>query len=333
MDRNISLAHGAGGEAYRQLVREVFLPVFHSEELAPLSDAAVLNTGGHKTAFTTDGYVVKPLFFPGGDIGRLAVCGTVNDLAVSGAKPRFLSVAMVIEAGLPIDKLKTIARSMADACKEAGVVIATGDTKVVEHGAADEIFITTAGVGEFYDRYQPTIGRVLAGDVIITSGPFASHGAAVMAARMQMDFSPPVTSDVRPLAGMIKEVLDTGADVHAMRDPTRGGAAATLCEWAEAGVNITIDEPALPVKDGARAVCALLGLDPLFCANEGVVLLSVDARGADKVLRALKSHPYGESAAIIGQVSEGGGRVHVQTAYGTKRRLLMPAGELLPRIC
>lgn len=338
MKQEIDLTHGAGGEAYRELVREVFLPAYGSAELGALGDSAVCSVGGSgEIAFTTDGFVVWPLFFPGGDVGSLAVSGTVNDLAVAGAVPRYLSVAMIAEAGLPTETLRRISASIAATAAKAGVHVVTGDTKVVERGRADGVYITTAGVGTFDGGWARPPQTVLPGDALLVSGPLASHGLAVMAARAKLDFSPPIESDARPLAALIRTVLAAGLPVHAMRDPTRGGLAATLCEWAEgAAVDLTIHEDALPVRADVRAACEMLGLDPLFCANEGVCVFALPAEHAAEALRLLRAHPDGRFAAIVGEAApaaQSAGRVVIDTGYGTLRRVTMPAGELLPRIC
>lgn len=337
MKQEIDLSHGSGGEAYRELVREVFLPAYGSPELCELGDSAVCGThGAGELAFTTDGFVVWPLFFPGGDAGSLAVSGTVNDLAVAGAVPCYLSVAMIAEAGLPTDTLRRLAASIAATAKKAGVRVVTGDTKVVEHGRADGVYITTSGVGTFDGGWARPPQRVSPGDALLVSGPIASHGLAVMAAREKLSFDPPIQSDAKPLASLVRTVL-AAVPVHAMRDPTRGGLGATLCEWAgESGVDLVIREEALPVQKDVRAACGLLGLDPLFCANEGVCAFAVPPGQAEETLALLRSHPDGRLAAVVGYASaaaEEEGHVCVDTGYGTFRRVTMPAGELLPRIC
>ncbi len=328
----ITLAHGSGGRAYRELVEQVFAPAFQNEYLTPLTDSAVC-PGSGTIALTTDGYVVTPLFFPGGDIGRLAVSGTVNDLAVSGAIPRYLTVGMVLETGLPIEMLQRVVRSMAQTAAEAGVHIVTGDTKVVEAGGCSGLHITTAGVGLFPEGARIPAQRPQAGDVILASGSIGSHGMAVMAARHNLAFDPPIESDVRPMAQAVRAVLDTGAEVRAMRDPTRGGVAGTLSEWAGARLDIALKEEALPVRADVRDACAILGIDPLYVANEGVVLFSLREEDAERALTAIRLQTGCEHAAIIGRVSEGRGSVFAKTRIGTFRRILPPTGELLPRIC
>ena len=332
MTDQITLAHGSGGRDYRELVERIFAPAFHNEFLSPLTDAAVL-PAGDRIAMTTDGFVVTPLFFPGGDIGRLAVCGTVNDLAVSGAVPRYLSCAMVLEAGLSLDTLKRVVDSMADTAREAGVFIVTGDTKVVEPGGCAGLYITTAGVGTFPAGKEIPPQQPQAGDVILASAPIASHGMAVMAARHNLRFDPAIESDVRPLNHVIRAVLDARVTVRAMRDPTRGGVAGTLSEWAGRTLDITLNEDALPVRADVRAACAILGIDPVYVANEGVSLFSLPADQAQTALAAIRMVDGGTEAAIIGSVSSGTGRVFAKTQIGTFRRILPPSGELLPRIC
>ncbi len=334
MDDVISLAHGAGGEKYRELVAEVFLPAFKNEYIDPLGDAAIL-PGAEKIAMTTDSFVVRPLFFPGGDIGSLAVSGTVNDLAVSGASPRYLSVGMVIEAGFSVSTLHRIAESMAHTAESAGVRIVTGDTKVIENrGLPDGITVNTAGVGVFPPDWEIPSQRIAAGDKIIVSGCIASHGMAIMNERNRLGFSPPIESDAMPLAGMVQNVLaDTECTVHAMRDPTRGGLAAVLCEWMVHGCDIVLYNGAVPVRKDVSAACALLGLDPLYIANEGVIVFCVPSGCADRVLSRLHDTPQGKNAVIAGEVRQGRGAVLEETEVGSLRAINMPRGELLPRIC
>lgn len=332
MTERITLAHGSGGWAYRELVEEIFAPAFQNEYLSPLTDSAVC-PGAEKLAFTTDGYVVTPLFFPGGDIGRLAVSGTVNDLAVSGVVPRYLSVSMVLETGLEIETLRRIVRSMADTAKEANVSIVTGDTKVVETGGCAGVHISTAGVGLFAKDARIPPQRPQAGDCILFSGSIGSHGMAVMAARHALAFDPPIVSDVRPMADAVQAVLRTGCLVSAMRDPTRGGVAETLTEWAGRSLDISLDEEALPVRADVISACAVLGIDPVYVANEGVVLFSLPESGADQALAALKTIPGCENAAVVGRVAKGSGRVFFRTRIGTCRRVLPLEGAVLPRIC
>jgi hydrogenase expression/formation protein HypE len=332
MQKKIALAHGSGGEAYRELVQEVFLPAYSNDMLRPLTDSAIC-AAGETIAMTTDSYVIKPLFFPGGDIGRLCVSGTVNDLAVSGACPRYLSVGMIIEAGFEMEDLLRIVNSIAMTAKEAEVSIVTGDTKVVEGGSADGIFINTAGIGVFTEERQPLPQKIAPGDKIIISGCMASHGMAIMAARENMGFTPTIESDVAPIAALVDRVLKNGCKVNAMRDPTRGGAAATLCEWVTRDTDIAIHDSMLPVRSDVSAACEILGMDPLYIANEGIMLLSVPVPYAEQVLMSLHSVDSGKNAAIIGEVNKGCGDVYAVTDYGTKRKIMMPRGEILPRIC
>lgn len=332
MQKKITLAHGSGGEAYRELVQKVFLPAYSNDILRPLTDSAICSAG-EKIAMTTDSYVIKPLFFPGGDIGRLCVSGTVNDLAVSGACPKYISVGMIIEAGFDMETLVRIVESIAMTAKEAGVCIVTGDTKVVEGGSADGIFINTAGVGVFSKDRPPLAQKIAAGDKIIISGFMASHGMAIMAARENMGFTPPIQSDVAPLAALAERVLQKGFEVNAMRDPTRGGVAASLCEWVSQDTDIAIYDKFLPVRPDVSAACDILGMDPLYIANEGIMLLSVPERYADNALESLHSVDAGKNAVIIGEVKKGCGNVYALTDYGTSRKIMMPRGELLPRIC
>lgn len=334
MEDIITMAHGSGGAAYQRLVTDVFLPAFANNMLSPLGDAAVCAASGTKLAFTTDSFVVRPRFFPGGDIGRLAVCGTVNDIAMSGAAPAYLSVGMILEAGLPIAELRLIVESMALAAREADVAIVTGDTKVVEAGSCDGIFINTAGVGLFTREPLGVCPRL--GDMILVSGGLAEHGLAVLAARQGFDFQPPLASDVAPLASLAACLLEAAPQTSCLRDPTRGGVAATMHEWAHsAGFTIIVEEEHLPVKQAVSAACALLGLDPLYVANEGKLLAAVPENQAQAALAALRSHPLGREAAIIGRVGQAqtGMPVLLRTAYGGERLLDIPRGELLPRIC
>ncbi len=334
MDDYITLAHGSGGEKYRELVREVFLPAYSNEYLDPLTDSAILQ-GSEKIAMTTDSYVVRPLFFPGGDIGSLAVSGTVNDLAVSGACPKYISVGMILEAGLETAVLKKAVSSIARTAKEADVHIVTGDTKVIEsRGGSDGIFINTAGVGVFPEGRAVPTQKPEDGDLIIISGYAASHGMAVMAEREHLEFSPPIQSDAAPLGKLVQEVLQNKNNtVHAMRDPTRGGVAAVLCEWAATDTDIYIYDSAVPVRPDVSAACRLLGMDPLFIANEGIIMFAVPESCAESVLLSIKNNEKGKNAVIIGEVKKGSGAVYAKTEVGSKRRIIMPRGELLPRIC
>ncbi len=332
-DDRILLAHGSGGKVSHRLIDELFMKAFANPALSKEDDAAVLD-GGARLAFTTDSYVVKPVFFPGGDIGKLAVCGTVNDLAMSGAVPKYLSAAFVIEEGFPMGDLKTIVSSMVKAAEEAGVSIVTGDTKVVERGGADQIFINTAGVGILGEGVDVSASNLKPGDKVLISGSIGDHGVAVMSKRENLSFRTAIESDCAPLNAMTAAILGSGAKVHTFRDPTRGGLASTLNEFAEqSGVAITIDESAIVIADQVRGACEMLGLDPYQVANEGKMVAIVPAADADKALAAMRSDKYGKNAVIIGDVNAGGPRVHIKTAVGTTRILDMLIGEQLPRIC
>lgn len=330
MADTITLAHGSGGKAYKELIESVFIPAFSNECLSRLTDSAVCS-GADKLAFTTDSYCVSPLFFPGGDIGRLSVCGTVNDLSASGAVPKYISVGMIIEAGFPIDSLKRICASMAQAAKEANVIIVTGDTKVVEKGNADGIYINTAGIGLF--ECEPVPQQVMAGDMIIASGQIGNHGIAIMSARENIEFTPPFESDAAPLNRLAQAAMRICPEVHAMRDPTRGGLAQSLCEWSCSDIDIAVYDSKIPQKVSVSAACELLGLDIMQIANEGVMLFAVPRDYAEAVVQALRKERYGEHACIIGEAIKGTGNVYAVSELGTKRIIRMPVGELLPRIC
>ncbi len=332
--RYIEMRHGAGGDAYRQLVEQIFLPYFGNPYLNALQDSAICPAEGEKLAITTDSFVVKPRFFPGGDIGRLAVCGTVNDLSMSGAVPRYLTMGMIIENGFPLDELERICASVAQAAAEAQVTVVTGDTKVVESGGADGIYINTAGVGVFLPAYPPLPGKIIEGDVILLSGGLAEHGLAVLAAREKLDFDPPLCSDVAPLNQLTAVLRQAAADVHALRDPTRGGLAVTLNEWAsDSGLDILLDEEAVPLKPAVRAACELLGLDPLAIANEGKFVAALPPRQAEAALSALHRNSLAPDATVIGRVVAGSGKLFCQNTFGGRRMIAMPQGEQLPRIC
>jgi hydrogenase expression/formation protein HypE len=337
MSDTILLAHGSGGQLTHALIREVFARHLSNPALDELGDAALLEwpAGSGRLALTTDSYVVQPLFFPGGDIGKLAVCGTVNDLAVAGATPRYLSAGFILEEGLPRATLERVVASMAETARQAGVAVVTGDTKVVERGAADGLFINTAGVGFVPAGRALSPARLRPGDLIVVSGTVGDHGMAVMMQREGLTFSSALVSDCAPLNGLIEALLEAApAGVRCMRDPTRGGLATTLNEWAQAGVGIALDEPAIPVRDEVRAICEILGLDPLYAANEGKVLIGLSAEAAEVGLAALRAHPLGRRAAVIGCVTaEHPGRVILRTPLGARRILEMLAGAQLPRIC
>ena len=334
--QTILMAHGSGGQLSHELVERVFVRHFANAVLADLNDAAVLQFSAGQLAFTTDSYVISPLFFPGGDIGRLAVCGTVNDLAVVGAEPLYLSAGFIIEEGLPVETLERVTISMAETARAAGVQIVTGDTKVVNHGAADRLFINTAGVGQVPSGMRLSPSNLCPGDQILISGTVGDHGMAVMMEREGLQLSSSLRSDCAPLNGLISDLLAAcpGA-VRCMRDPTRGGVVSTLNEWASAArVGIEIDETAIPVREQVRGACEILGLDPLYVANEGKVVVVVDPGYVEVALDALRAHPMGLDAAIVGRITgEHPRRVVLCTMLGSHRILDMLVGEQLPRIC
>ncbi|MGQ9571703.1 MAG: hydrogenase expression/formation protein HypE [Dehalococcoidia bacterium] len=335
----ILLAHGSGGRLSHELVAKEFVPPWANSILDQLNDSAVFalskDGSGPRLAFTTDSYVVKPLFFKGGDIGRLAVCGTVNDLAMVGAKPLYLSASFVIEEGLPLATMRAVVRSMREAAAEAGVQIVTGDTKVVERGAADGLFVNTTGLGFLPPGVEIGGDRARVGDAIILSGSIGDHGIAVLSQREGLEFESPVASDVAPLNGLVAAMLAASPNIHVLRDPTRGGLATSLNEIAhQSGVGIHIEEPKIPVNDGVLGACEMLGFDPLYVANEGKLVAIVAPADADKVLTVMRQTRYGEEAAIIGQVvAEPQGKVLMKTTIGGTRIVHMLVGEMLPRIC
>lgn len=334
MSKTILLAHGSGSKLSRELIESRLLRPLNNEILAKLDDSAVLDLKG-RIAFTTDSYVVNPIFFPGGDIGKLAVCGTVNDLSMSGAVPVFMSLSLIIEEGLSFDVLDRVVKSIKEAAEEAGVQIVTGDTKVVNRGSADRLFINTSGIGLVPDGVDISGSNAKAADKIILSGYIGDHGIAVMSQREGLKFSVPVQSDCAPLNTLVARMLEASPLIHCLRDPTRGGLASTLNEFtAQSGVGITLYEGAIPVRESVRAACELLGFDPLYVANEGKLAAVVDAMAADTVLAAMKEHPYGKDAAVIGEVTaEHQKRVVLSTRLGTSRIVDVLSGELLPRIC
>jgi len=329
----ILLAHGSGGKLMHDLI-ESFMPDLANPILDKLDDSAVFEVSG-KLAFTTDSYTVNPIFFPGGDIGRLAVCGTVNDLSMSGARPLYLSLAFIIEEGLPVADLKKIVASIKKAAGEAGVKIVTGDTKVVNHGSADKLFINTAGVGIVPEGIDISTANARPGDKIIISGNIGDHGIAVLSKREGLNFQVPVPSDCAPLNNLVADMLAASANIHCLRDPTRGGLATTLNDFAgQSKVGIRIEEDKIPVDRAVLAACELLGLDPLHIANEGKLAAVVAREDADAILKRMKQNKYGKNAAIIGEaVAEHPGRVVMKTSLGASRIVDMPVGELLPRIC
>lgn len=332
----VLLGHGSGGRLSAELLRRVFLPAFPSEALAALEDQATIRLGsGARVAFTTDSYVVRPIFFPGGDIGRLAICGTVNDLAVGGARPMFLSAAFILEEGLPVDDLNRIVNSMQAACAEAGVAMVTGDTKVVDRGKCDAVFITTTGIGVIPDGIELSIHNARPGDRIIVSGPVGDHGIAVMSAREGLEFETELKSDCAPLAELTRRMLDECPSIRCMRDPTRGGLASVLNELAAASrVGVKLTETAVPVRPEVRAACEMLGFDSLYVACEGRLIAVVPPANADQLVEVMRAHPLGRGAAVIGEaVAEHRGTVTLRTAIGGQRVVPLLAGDQLPRIC
>ncbi len=336
----ITMAHGSGGKAMRDLIDDVFVSAFDNHELNKLEDQAcfdlsTLNALGHRLALTTDSYVVDPLFFPGGDIGKLAITGTVNDLAVGGAQPLYLTCGMIIEEGLPVDTLRTIAASMRQTADLAGVKIVTGDTKVVPRGAADKLFINTAGIGVIPTGINIAANRAQVGDVIVINGYIGDHGAAIVDARGDMALQNSIETDCQPLNSLIAAMLKVCPDIHCMRDATRGGIATVLNEFAHSSqVGIRLKETALPIRDEVRGMCEILGLDPLYLANEGKVVAIIPAQAAEQVLNVMRAHPDGRHSAIIAEVTEKPvARVIMATLFGGERVVDMLVGEQLPRIC
>jgi len=334
-DSVVQLAHGGGGRKTARLVEGMFAPAFASAVLNELGDGAVLDAGGQRLAFSTDTFVVQPAFFPGGDIGSLAVHGTVNDLAMCGAEPLALSAAFVLEEGFAMQDLRRIVASMAEAASAAGVPIVTGDTKVVDRGKGDGIYVNTSGIGRVRDGIRVGPDRATPGDVILVSGPVGDHGIAVMAARSGLELRTALRSDSACVLPVVRALLDAVPGVHTLRDPTRGGLATALCEIAASSrVGVCLDEAAVPVRPEVRAACELLGFDPLYIACEGRFLAIVSAADADRALSALASLPAGAAACRIGEVAAGPpGRVLLRTALGSHRRLERLSGEQLPRIC
>ena len=331
----VLLGHGSGGKLSADLIRNLFLPLFANPTLERLEDQAVLPVGGVRLAFTTDSFVVKPLFFPGGDIGSLAVHGTVNDLAMGGAMPLALSAAFIIEEGLPVETLARIAESMARAARQAGVEIVTGDTKVVERGKGDGVFINTTGIGLVRDGVELSASAARPGDVVLVSGYLGDHGIAIMAQREGLEFDCPVASDSAALHTLVAAMLDASTSIRALRDPTRGGLASTLNEIAgQSRAGIALDEGAIAVREAVRGACELLGLDPLYVANEGKLVAIVAPEAAGAVLAAMREHPLGRDAARIGAVTAANaGLVTLRTLLGVSRVVDMLSGDQLPRIC
>jgi hydrogenase expression/formation protein HypE len=332
MSDKILLGHGSGGKLMHELVRLHFSPAFGIEGTG---DSAIVSPPSGKLAYTTDSYVVTPLFFPGGNIGDLAVNGTVNDLAVAGAEPLFLTTGFIIEEGFPLADLKAIIASMSDAARKSGIKIVAGDTKVVNKGKADGIFINTSGIGIVPDGRMISASKIQKGDAIIISGEIGSHGTAVIAERNGLTFNPPITSDTRPLNGLVRAMYGVTQGIRFMRDPTRGGLATTLKEAAlESGLCMRIREQALPIPSGVKGACGLLGLDPLYVANEGILIAVVEHAVADLVVAVMRNHEHGRSSTIIGEVAGSPeGMVLLETMIGGSRIIDMLQGEQLPRIC
>lgn len=331
----ILLGHGSGGKLTHELITNIFLPAFENPYLSELGDQAVVNVNGIKIAFTTDSYVVDPIFFPGGNIGDLAVNGTVNDLAVGGAKPLFISAGFILEEGFPLEDLYTIVESMKKACERAGVIIVTGDTKVVEKGKGDKIFINTSGIGIIENDVEISPRKVKPGDKILINGPIGLHGIAILSKREGLEFEIEIESDTAPLNLLVQDILSVSKNIHWMRDPTRGGVSSALNELARAtNLGIEIFESEIPIPEPVKAACEMLGLDPLYVANEGKLLAVVSPEDAEKILETMRNNPLGKEANIIGEItSEHPGVVVMKTLIGGKRVVDMLAGEQLPRIC
>jgi hydrogenase expression/formation protein HypE len=331
----VLLGHGSGGKLSADLIRGIFLPAFDNPVLARLDDQAIVQVNGSRLAFTTDSFVVKPLFFPGGDIGSLAVHGTINDLAMGGAKPLFLSAAFIIEEGLPLEVLRRVAGSLQRAAKSAGVSVVTGDTKVVEKGSGDGLFINTSGIGLVPNGIELSAAYALPGDKIVLNGSIGDHGIAILAQREGIEFESAIESDSAALHGLVADMLGTKAAFRCFRDPTRGGLSSALNEIAaQSNVGIELDERAIPVREEVRGACEMLGLDSLYVANEGKLIAIVEPGAAERVVEVMRRHPLGREARIIGSVTEKHPRlVTMRTALGTSRVVDMLAGDQLPRIC
>lgn len=333
MAEEIKLAHGGGGTLMADLIRREIMPALGSKGPLDFSDSARLDIEGVSLAFTTDSFVVQPLFFPGGDIGRLAVCGTVNDLATRGARPLALSLGFILEEGLPIETLRRVLQSISRAACEAGVEVVTGDTKVVERGSASGMFINTSGIGLLRRDLDYSPARIAPGDLLIVSGPIGDHGIAVVSVREGLSFVSGVESDVAPLGEMVRQAVEAvGPQIKCMKDPTRGGVAATVNEMAQ-NAGFVLDEKSIPVRPAVRGACEMLGFDPLTVANEGKMLFVVAAQAAERTLEVLRANPLGVQAAIIGKADSRKGLVRLKTSIGGERILETPYGEELPRIC
>jgi hydrogenase expression/formation protein HypE len=332
----VDMTHGSGGKAMAQLVDELFVAAFDNPMLAKKNDQALFEVPAGRMVMTTDGYVVSPIFFPGGDIGSLAVHGTINDVAMAGARPLYLSASYILEEGFPLRDLRRVVGSMARASREAGVAIVTGDTKVVEKGKGDGVFISTTGVGIVPPPVvTPSGDRARPGDVIIVSGTLGDHGVAILSSREGLAFETSIESDSAPLHGLVARMVEVVPDIHVLRDPTRGGLSATLNEIAQqSGVGMLVEERAIPVREEVTAACELLGLDPMHLANEGKLVAICDRRHAERLLAAMRSDPLGKGSAVIGHVVDDEHRfVQIETVFGGKRILDWLVGEALPRIC
>ena len=331
----VFLDHGSGGKVSHRLISDMMLPIFDNAILSQLNDGAVLDIEGKRFAFSTDTYVVDPIFFPGGDIGSLAINGTVNDLSMCGSIPLYISAGLVIEEGFPMEDLEKILRSMSAAARKAGVKIVTGDTKVVPRGVADKIFVNTSGIGRIPEGVNVSCDRACPGDKVILSGSIADHGVTILAQRKEMRFNSPVVSDTAPLNQMVQRMFNACQDIHVLRDPTRGGVGTALNEIAEkSNVGIKVYETQIPLKDEVSGICEILGFDPLYVANEGKLLAFVGDDHAEEVLAAVKQDTFGKDASIIGEVvSDNPRKVFMKTLIGGTRIVDMLTGEQLPRIC
>ena len=333
--KNILLAHGGGGKLSHELIKNIFAAQFHTELLGPLHDGAAFSVGNTRFAFSTDSYVINPIFFPGGDIGTLAVNGTVNDLSMCGARPLYLSSAFIIEEGLPMEDLWRVVLSMEAAVNAAGVQLITGDTKVVDRGKGDKVFINTSGIGIIPDGIDISPRNVAPGDKILVSGTIADHGIAIMSVREGLEFETQIESDCAPLNGLVESMVAASKEIHVLRDPTRGGVASVLNEIAEsAAIGMSITEDLIPVSEEVMGACEILGFDPLYVANEGKLLAFVAPSAAENVLAAMRAHPLGKNSVMIGEVvAEHPGTVIMKTRIGGSRVVDMLSGEQLPRIC
>ncbi len=331
----VLLGHGSGGKLSAELMRDIFLPAFSNPILGRMEDQAIVEVNGTRLAFTTDTFVVKPLFFRGGDIGSLAVHGTINDLAMGGARPLFLSTAFVLEEGLEIETLRRVTQSLAAAAAGAWVSIVTGDTKVVERGSGDQLFINTTGIGLAPEGLDLSAGHARPGDVVILSGPIGDHGIAILSEREGIEFDCPVVSDSAPLHTLVEAMLAASREIRCLRDPTRGGVSSTLNEIAtQSRVGIQIEEKGIPIREEVRGACELLGLDPLSVANEGKLIAIAAPSAADAIVAAMRAHPRGRDARVIGRVNDANpGLVTLRTLFGSTRIVDMLAGDQLPRIC